>query len=210
MLFRGDVPVGSAERIATPVDPHTGKLVDLPENLTAKQAGWLANLGHAPFRPAPQASPLDPDTHYPQWREDTFRFADLDADERVGRLAQFELIESARVSVIQSAGPPTEDPKVIWMAVHVALNFLSWPNYPGSARTGIRVDGFGRSSCRVRHTIFSEGGPIASGGAVVALAHRETFATVEIPAATRDRLKGTREPGDAPRARYDPARRFRS
>jgi acyl-CoA thioester hydrolase len=205
-LFRDDIAVGGAERIATPVDRRTGKPVGLPENI---MAGSAANPGPAPFRPSPGVSPLDPDADYPLWREDTLRFADLDADERIGRLAQFELIESGRISVIQAAGPPTEDPDVIWMAVHVALNFLSPPEYPGTARTGTRVDGFGRSSCRVRQTIFSGGKPVASGGAVVALANRKTFATVEIPESTRDHLTGATEHGETPRERYDPARRFR-
>ncbi len=214
-LFRGNEPAGSASRLATPTDRRSGAVIGLafcdhlPIFLDGIEKFDPASLSPAPFRPSPDNSAMDPNPDYPIWREDTFRFADLDADERIGRLALFELIESARITVIQDAGAPTDDPDVIWLAAHVALNFFSGPGFPGAARTGLRMDGFGRSSCRVRHTIYSDARPVASGGAIVALANRKTYKTVEIPEATRDRLTSPPGPDVAARDRYDPARIFR-
>lgn len=215
-LFRDGAPAGYTERIVTPIDRRTGEEIDLPDAAReSARTPRVEGIAPGPFRPTEgawtfnSATEAEADANYPLWREDIFRFADLDADEHVGRLAQLELIESARVGLIQDVGPPTPDPDNIWLAVHVALNFSSWPRYPGQARTGTRVRGFGRSSCSVSHTIYSKGRAIATGGAVVALAHRKTFQTIEIPEQLRERLANASAKNVPSGEKYDPARLFR-
>lgn len=207
-LFRDSAPVGGTERIVVPIDRLSGRparLTDAALDLARKATARASPPG--PFRPAIDAPPQEAETEFPVWREDIFRFADLDIDQRIGRLAQLELIESGRIALIQDVGPPTPDPDHIWLAVHVALNFLCWPDYPGQARTGTKVTGFGRSSCHIGQTIFSGGRAIATGGAVVALANRKTFETVEIPGQLRRRLANAPAGNLPPSQRYNPVRR---
>lgn len=209
VLLRDDTVVGATERLLTPIDRQSGVAKEVPgdvlDHAKAAAAGPQANL-KAPFKAA--LPPPDPDAVYPLWRDDIFRFADRDVEEQIGRLTQLKLIESARVSLIQDVGAPAADPDVIWMAVHVALNFLAWPDVRGTARTGTHVDGFGRSSCRVRQTIYSDGQAIATGGAVVALANRKSKETVEISGDLRERLENAPDSNVPQPDRYNPAKNF--
>jgi acyl-CoA thioester hydrolase len=209
VLLRNDTVVGVTERLLTSIDRSSGAPMktsgDILKQAETAAAGPQTDL-KAPFK-ATQPPP-DPVAVYPLWRDDIFRFADRDVEEQIGRLTQLKLIESARVSLIQDVGAPAADPDVIWMAVHVALNFLAWPDVRGGARTGTHVDGFGRSSCRVRQTIYSDGQAIATGGAVVALANRKSKKTVEISSDLRERLENAPDSNVSQSERYNPAKNF--
>ncbi len=212
ILLRDGAPVGVAERLVTAIDRRTGRPVDVPAHILSEALSAAEPDMRAPFMASNKtdwAREFEPKDTYRVWRDDIFRFADMDADERIGRLTQLKLVESGRVGLIQDIGPPTADLNIIWMAAHVSLNFLTWPDLRSSARTGLRIEGFGNSSCHIRHTIFSEGRMIATGGAVVALANRKTLKSVQIPAPLRALLENAPDSNVPPSERYDPAKMFR-
>jgi acyl-CoA thioester hydrolase len=212
ILLRDGEIVGAAQRLVTPVDRHTGTPLQVSGPLLNRAQEAVDPNLRAPFfatNSATLPTAFGDVTAYQVLRDDILRFADLDADEHIGRLTQLKLIESGRVGLIQDIGAPTQDPDVIWMAAHVALNFLEWPNPHAGTRTGTRVEDFGNSSCFLRQTVFSEGQMIATGGAVVALANRKTLKPVRIPDNLRERLESAPESNVPPSERYDPGKRIR-
>ena len=94
---------------------------------------------------------------FEDWQEDVIRYDDIDMLDHVTHPAYVYLFQNGRLAFWQRRGPVPD-----LVAARITVDYLHSLTYPGTARTGTRILGFGRSSITLGQGMFDKDGRCAA------------------------------------------------
>jgi len=134
------------------------------------------------------------------WTRDNIRFGDLDIQGHVNNTVIAGYFETGRVTMFRERGlglgGGTENVHVA--LVHAEMTFVRELRWPGTVEIGTAVLRLGRTSCTLRHGLFSGGHCVAHGTATLVLIDAASRRPAPIPEALAARLTQWSRPAPQP------------
>jgi acyl-CoA thioester hydrolase len=94
---------------------------------------------------------------FPIWESVKIRWSDMDSMGHVNNARYFTYLESARIALFSTLGPPVlSEDKRGFALVHTACNFRQQLHYPGTIEIGTRVTKIGNSSFQLEHGFYRQ------------------------------------------------------
>jgi acyl-CoA thioester hydrolase len=126
---------------------------------------------------------------YTVWTTVTLRFGDTDALGHVNNAVFTTLLESGRIELMQDSEGWFEGSTRYWVIANLNVDFRAEIWYPGSVRVGSAIEGFGRSSMKLRQAIYQGERCCATSHSTVVLIDRSTKKGTPIDEALRKRIE---------------------